>query len=657
MSVASSVSRQGEVNLTEHPPLTKFQLQQFYIFPYCISKIEKYDYLIRKIPHMITTWEPYYLDATKKLLSASITAKIIGEFKAQDRGAYQQAIKEHLTFRLCIILYQALVGNYVFADVKNVQYHRSIKKTGVVLPQSFEHPLFRELPQDIRDMITKTLLLQEKFEISDFREPFVKAVGANQELLGQSLIPKEKYQRFTSSPGCIEFKEYNFKLLGNSSEIELELNKAQFRLSSSPIGKIRKIATKFTSIYMGKVFRNDCISTRIFFWDGRQSTHLSTSRSKIAFANKASNGKPLVIKREVGNNYCIMEEAQKLTSLHKYVNENLEVLFLLYPEAFTTTTKGVKLTTFQSCPYVFLNDRRMMITDRCDTTALSLTLNYNDQIKILCRELINIDHEGLSKMRMLVNRRKTIDYKLHLHVIEKKEYEISCNEISKEISDLNRELDTKYEKILDHVKKFDKKLIQERQKTFLELGLSLVAALAVLHYISWYHGDLKPENIFINKKNNKFEPVIGDWYSANFLRNAASIAPFQAGEEIGILNRCTETYVSADCFDPIEKSIKEFDQQGLNVAAKTLDRYGIGSILYGLLTGVRMPHHFVLKKKNNGMYFTNVVPLPAAFENPAYLLLPQPVQDALKKMISSEQAYSIHSAYVAFKDSIHTSNL
>lgn len=90
-----------------------------------------------------------------------------------------------------------------------------------------------------------------------------------------------------------------------------------------------------------------------------------------------------------------------------------------------------------------------------------------------------------------------------------------------------------------------------------------------------YHGDLKPQNIFVSEKdgNNVFK--FGDWGDAQDLDHLKGIKAF------------------TKAFLPYEMGMQILDQgdpEGARLAAKCHDRFATGCCLYSVLTGGQLPY-------------------------------------------------------------------
>lgn len=631
-------------------PLTTLQLQQLQIFPQCLEIVKEFHSKIEACRKKSTSAPIYPLHS--QLLSRAIVKKINKAFLNKKVREYHSALQEHFIFNLCARLHKSLVGKNLigdnFSELYGEKYHINCT---ILHPSSFENSLFVALPQSIKEIMKKTLLVEYKnaFTIQNFIDIFKKEISLGENFIGRSLEADIKYKRFAIENNEINFPKHSTKLTMSPDKFNEEMECAKKMVLGLPIGEIKQIENH--NAVVSKVVKQDRICSYIYFWNGKPSD-MSTHGSEIAVGIKASTGKEIVIKKEkVGKVVClnVFIEARLLREILDKAESRGAELFQSYPEAFEVTQKGRKVIVFQSRPYTFANPS-IMITDKCDTSAKDYNLEYDARVQELCSRLMNLDVQALIKMREFAVTMNALQKNCETQLIGREQYDLEAAKVQEEINKLNLALSASYHQVMESKKDFDANVMRERQQSFLRLGLFLVAGLAVLHKISYIHGDMKKENIFIDKVKTLLpKPVIGDWRTALFLRNAVIEPKISKEERIEVLNGCTESSISESCFNELVNSLLSEERSRVNRAAKSFDCFGLGSILYTLLVGVKLPYQYTLTKNSQNVYKVCVKPQSCAFDDPVFLLLPQPVQDVLKRMINSDPTFDIHEAYLAFK--------
>lgn len=656
MSVVIAASQSSSSSSNQN--LSILQEQQTQIFPYCLKLADNFLSKQLEIQKINFSSGVYPIDRVFKNLPMKSVVKANNAYKQGHLKNYRTALQEINVFSLSLILYSALTGLVFCSTTSKIRYVNMQVSCITIQDISFQNPVFQALPEKIKNMISRTLMYGGNHRVKDFIDEFSKQIRVYQLVISKPLELIDKYKRFVVVEGGIYYTRHATKIVISDEHHTSLLQQGLEKLKELPVGKIEKIELNpVSSLVLSKVPKIDRISSLIFYLS-ENTSGMSNSLSKISIGFKVTTGKPLILKSEQNNNGKISIEVNSLRNIHntvRFINENENcVLFELYPEAFELKSKGLIISGIQSWPITFASDPNLMITDMCATNGLSYNIAYDDNLRIKCAEYANLD----SKIHLLTREQAVLLNRSKSYYIERKitpnQYLKNKEEIFIKINELNVQLHNQYNEIVFEKQDFNLEVMRDRQKPFLRLCLYMTASLAVLHKISWIHGDIKAENIFIDKPftlNHK--PVLGDWYTSLLLLDPQVFPHFSHGEKLGVLEGCTESYVSEKCLDMFVESISENCRGKFNFACQMLDIFGMVTCFYQFLVGVRLPRSYLIKKNSMGEYRTCVVPHPSAFLDPVFLLLPQPIQNVMMRMINSDPTITLDEVYLTFKNAVY----
>lgn len=435
---------------------------------------------------------------------------------------------------------------------------------------------------------------------------------------------------YESKANSIFLKKHPSLIEVNNFDLTAKICIAQKRRELSKDGYSQiKLVKEGQSIIAAKIRKKYKVTNRTYIVKRVKNNF----RSTINYSVKLSSGKEKVIK--VGP--LDTREYKNLLEIHNLVDQRKDELFHKYPEGFVETAKGRKIVVFQSFPQS-IDNTNVIITDKCENTLLGNRLSYNNELDKQGNIIINF---GYSKANVIAQCAAGLN-----QLIDKKAFSDAEKKSLDELSKINTGFKTHYDDFLKKRAGFDLSVLSSRQEKIITVCKQAVTALAILHFLSYVHNDVKPENIFSNNPDSQLpKAVFGDWEALEGLLDP-SVNP---RVESASVNKTTLFYISAVNIDRLRESVTSACRLKYNRARQEVDYFGLGSTLYYQLVGIRLPHTYALREISSGHYNACVEPDERAFSDPVFLMLPEAIRSVIKKMILCDKDFTIDEAYEAFK--------
>lgn len=626
--LTESLQQRSPVELS-HEPLRVMILK---MLPLCIDKFTE---SFNSFPNRLSTAVSLYSLSDEKLdLSNQLILRTTFNHSKGYTEAYNMSLIQVFLFKACVQMYMQLTGKKLEVHVIRENYSWQQIRTVNVLPETFEDFLFKLIPDPLKHLLRKVLLVEEEIPPTLIMET-MRGIIKNDSTTNPKIFNVNKFSgKYSLAQGEVTYRDHPTSV-NNFHAFPIDLEDSLNRLTVLPFSKFSNVLSGRVSIEGAKVRKGDEIKPYLTFKKVSDKESFSSALSIVTFGAKLFSGKRIAYKRDKGRVQTVEIEARKLNEIHDEILDNLDFLVEKYPEGFVKTKKGWKIALIQSRPVTFLFNSELMITPKCDDCALKFRLSYNEDVRKIVDNFVRKDHELLLKVRSMADNISR---------------GFIVPDLEKSLEGYNQELMECYKKTVEIRKNaISDEVLKQRQKNMMVFCLKLVIAIAILHALRRTHGDLKPENIFLLNANTDPSPVVGDLYTARKLKDHNKYPTFFVNEIFSGLNSGTESFISQQSIRDIIKAHATGQRKFYNYAHYASDYFPLSCLLYYLLTGIRHVHSFALEKNLNGKTKACVVPCEKGFQDHAFLLLPQDIQDIMRGFMTNDKKMNIDMAVEVFR--------
>lgn len=446
-------------------------------------------------------------------------------------------------------------------------------------------------------------------QIQSSTQPVITQEVKSEPSLDDKLQFLEKYLNFSKrfkidENNNIISKKYN-RNLGTIDDL-YKITEIFHKLSTTTMGKKWVIkGTKHNLIGTLKS-KDDKVSLKIYVIGNEVKT--AGGIGEIRFGVKVSTGKAVVAKSiKTGKSSKLSRENEKIESVNVKVTENLSKIKESFPKAL------IEVKNTENVVVVLPNP--------------TLPAKGSDSYLVMDK------YEGDGSSYIYENAK---------YAELKKEYEELRSEKPRSVRGklfLTKRTDDLTRKYIEAINTIP---ISEEIFRFCR---DEVMAVAIFHMIDFTHGDLKPKNFFVNDVNGQKRAVLADYDGIKQLLNPKKEPNLTPKEQSHPIPSYTPNFTQLRMLGEVRRNAGLGGREAYNAALIKMDKGSLGMVLYMHLTGDLVPgtmKQLITPKKN---FSARVVDEEAAFNNPAFVVLPDDIKMMLTRLIKGDDTYSLNDAY------------